>query len=458
MGCSNSAEDNPPEEDYDGVTGQTGKKKQSTLDFSGQGLVVLPTIPRPGMIKNLQLSNNFLTRLPKDMSTWTHLEEVGLGSNRLVRVPEGLTTVATLTSLDLSNNPLSRTGGFDALASLTRLKKLNLSMTAIKQFPPMLSRCSKLTELDVGYNQMIDVGIGDILRSMPHLTSINISYCCLRGSIPPAVQNCDALTHLNISGNTGLDLHPSYTFGKLASHLEVLYLGACSLRSVPGGVLALTSLKELHLPTNQYLSSLTGIGALKRLVYLDLSECGLRSLPSGLNEVPQLERLDIGSNEPESLANLAQSLPSLNSISVIGSRWASNPNGDDTLWSEICELPNLQQVEWQTWGEKGGKFSVSPYTTKFPLPLCRLKIKQLNGIVVREELFQHTNMVDNLCAVLRDGYYKVDFGYEPNSFVTHYDAMEVMQLRAEDDTDSSRHRHTAGGPSAWSFPCHAGCR
>ncbi|NXP46249.1 LRC20 protein, partial [Heliornis fulica] len=76
-------------------------------------------------LRELNLSGNYLHRLPEELTSLLHLRAINLSRNRFRRFPEPLVTVATLETIDLEENEITEVP-MEKLASMTSLQSLNL--------------------------------------------------------------------------------------------------------------------------------------------------------------------------------------------------------------------------------------------------------------------------------------------------------------------------------------------
>jgi Leucine-rich repeat (LRR) protein len=180
----------------------------SKLDLSGQGLTEIPEeifkyrnlktlnlrnneiklvskdIGFLKHLKNLNLSNNKITTLGAKFFDLVNLEYLFLNNNKLKSFPVQVVNLTKLKALDLSGNLFSKLPieltGFQPLSSL------NLSNNQFTEFPFEILSLENLTHLWIGRNRFAEfpgAGIKNLLKNLTHL------YCF--GAFSGAVQQVD---------------------------------------------------------------------------------------------------------------------------------------------------------------------------------------------------------------------------------------------------------------------------
>ena len=117
-------------------------------------------------VTRLELSENQLTELPKDLENLTQLEELNLYDNQLTDV-RGLKKLTQLTSMQLHYNQLTEVKG---LEKLTKLKSLFLNSNKLTEVTG-LEKLTKLEVLGLSDNQLTEV---KGLEKLTQLTGLNL--------------------------------------------------------------------------------------------------------------------------------------------------------------------------------------------------------------------------------------------------------------------------------------------
>jgi Leucine-rich repeat (LRR) protein len=126
----------------------------------------------------LDLYNNQLTEVPKELEKLDQLKVLNLGRNQLTNV-KGLEKLTHLTTLWLSSNQLTDVKGLEKLTRLTMLQLQGNKLTGVKG----LEKLTQLTYLSLGDNKLTDVkglekltGLEDLfLGGNPDLTKSQIA-------------------------------------------------------------------------------------------------------------------------------------------------------------------------------------------------------------------------------------------------------------------------------------------
>lgn len=151
------------------------------LDWSGQGLKVLPTLaacfnnarvatiadnkfvsfPKPltrlTLLQRLTISNNSISEIPLDISRLEELRDLRAADNSIELLSsKGMEKLSSLTILDLQRNQLLELPS--QLASCTGLTKLLVSKNRLRQFPATYTRLKHLRILHADNNDLDQIG------------------------------------------------------------------------------------------------------------------------------------------------------------------------------------------------------------------------------------------------------------------------------------------------------------
>lgn len=149
----------------DQIKGLLDKKPIPITDSREQSAILSPT---PGVICKrftdltealnnieiacvLDLSNQNLNTLPKNITKLIKLNEIVLNNNSFTQFPEILTEIDTLTYIDLSNNQIASVPPL--ISKLNLLQNLNLSNNKLTSFPTEIKTFSSLNNLILNGNQ-----------------------------------------------------------------------------------------------------------------------------------------------------------------------------------------------------------------------------------------------------------------------------------------------------------------
>ena len=405
MGCTASAESSSSQSPSEK---KKAAERRSVLNISDQNLSVLPQTISGQAPKSLIAKNNLLTRWPKDNKMWLSLEEVDLSSNRFTKIPEHLAGLPRLTNVNLANNPLARIGSCDSVSQLTKLQQVGLAACGLKSVPASLIAAHSITHLDLSGNGGIDLD-GANLGRMSKLKTLDVAGCAIVGGIPKSIRSCSSLVTLNISANKVTDLNDAKAFGELLNTLEELHCDQVGWMRLPRGVCSLPNLTKLTLCRNSGLKDISGIGFLSRLKMLDLSDCGLLELPKGCDECEGLLSLTLNGNQLESLKSLS-AMTGVRHLKML--RVATLTIGrsqENDLWASISTLPNLESLAWQEWSEEEvSEPTAAPSRRNLPLCIMGHLLRSVNGIAVPDrELFSST-AARNAAAVCRSSSFRAD--------------------------------------------------
>ena len=134
-------------EQLDKPTGELTKadlEKVTRLSLIAKQLTDVKSLEKLTKLKELNLNNNQLTKVPKELEKLTKLTGLGLKDNKLTDV-NGLEKLTQVKSLNLSNNQLNELPkGLEKLDQLTRLYlrgNPDLTKAQIAQLQKALPKC-----------------------------------------------------------------------------------------------------------------------------------------------------------------------------------------------------------------------------------------------------------------------------------------------------------------------------
>jgi Leucine-rich repeat (LRR) protein len=320
-------------------------------------------------VEILLLNDNQLRRLPDKMSEYSPLKEnlvcLDLSNNKLEELPKNIGKFYKLTKLDISHNNLTSLP--ETIGDIRRylagtldsLHELNAAYNTLKELPDNISMLYKLTRLNLASNNLKQ--LPETIGNMHELTHLNLSGNILT-RLPNSITALHKLAYLNIkktanatiqvpqpentlhgtntaylenptltvhdfavgSGTTKLGLLDQY-YNKSTDTLDLAGLG---LEKIDMGVftyinsqLPLGKLKTIDLRYNYLTSIPDDINALKNVETILLAGNQLTTLPDTIGALsddaiggtPKLEFLDI-SNNP--LTKLPSSLIKLNNAII----------------------------------------------------------------------------------------------------------------------------------------------
>ena len=174
-----------------------------------------------GNLRNLDLSNNKITTIPKWIANFKSLKTLNLSGNQLNCLPEEIGQLSKLENLIVSKNCLS--GALPkSLGKLKNLKELDASGNKLSKFPVSLAGLNHLNSLDLSSNKIsaIPDGIEELqltslslnqnqissispsLAQCPRLKTLKVEENCLSlGAIPTVLLTNSSVSTLNLKGN-----------------------------------------------------------------------------------------------------------------------------------------------------------------------------------------------------------------------------------------------------------------
>ena len=269
------------------------------LSLRDNGLTVLP--PGLGAIVGLfalRLESNFLAHLPVELGLLTGLTELGLGRNMLQGIaPETLLQFQNMRKIDLCNNHLRALPR--ELAELTRLTDLDASSNALPTLPFELHRLTNLTRLRLHRNvlklplkDLADVACGpeeDIGVLLEFLRT-----CANAQGDKHKHHKIPATRHLDLSRRP-YKIVPSEVLR--ITTLTTLKLAHYGMENMLEGISQLVNLTLLELHDNRLRGLPDSMQQLTGLQRLSLGRNWLCRLPYCLTSMQQLKDLQVEENQ-----------------------------------------------------------------------------------------------------------------------------------------------------------------
>lgn len=105
-----------------------------------------------GNLRNLDLSSNKITSVPKWIANFKHLKTLNLSGNQITVLPEEIGQLPKLENLIISRNLLASLP--KSLGKLKNLKELDASGNHIKEFPVSLAQLNHLNSVNLSSNKI----------------------------------------------------------------------------------------------------------------------------------------------------------------------------------------------------------------------------------------------------------------------------------------------------------------
>ena len=194
-------------------------------------------------LKELNLSNKEITKLPPEIGNLSNLRELDLSSNQLTSLPPGIGNLSRLTDLHLDNNQLKSLP--HEIGNLSNLRTLYLYNNRLTSLPKEIGNLSNLTVLYLSGNRLTSLPLE--LGNLSNLTDLHLDNNQLM-SLPPEIGNLSNLYELDLESNQLTSLPPE--IGKLPK------LSIISLLFNPIPVRLLNALRRSKDDLKSYLTSL----------------------------------------------------------------------------------------------------------------------------------------------------------------------------------------------------------
>lgn len=155
-------------------------------------------------LKTLDLSNNAFENFPTNISYLTNLTKLVLGRNSISYIPDNISGLISLNNLNLSYNKLTEFPIF--VCRLRNLNHLFLESMTINRIPNDIKELTNLYYLSMvnSHLQLIDEDI-----NLPNLAHLHL-FANELGRIPDWLYNSTSIKYIDLSHNPGLVLKDNF--------------------------------------------------------------------------------------------------------------------------------------------------------------------------------------------------------------------------------------------------------
>ncbi|XP_064477239.1 leucine-rich repeat-containing protein 40-like [Ornithodoros turicata] len=198
-------------------------KATHALDLSKQSLKDVPEeifkLAAECDVKQIELSKNNFTSLPKGLELMCPtMSELSVGFNRISEVPAYLGCAKHLTFLDLRNNLLA--GLPKELRMLSCIREVNLSFNRLSKLPDVIRSWATLEILFLSDNHIDEVDM-EILPQLKQLAVLDLRNNNI-SQVPPELGNMRQLRNLQLEGNPFRNPRPAILSKGTSALLEFL--------------------------------------------------------------------------------------------------------------------------------------------------------------------------------------------------------------------------------------------
>jgi len=192
----------------------------------------------PPALKELNLFNNQLRKLPPSIGQLAHLEEVNFGGNKLMMTKDEMfISWANVRVLNMFENNLVRMG---SLAPLVALEELRLNGNNLEEMPALAASHPSLSIIEFHKNRVTTIP-DNYFESTPALTRLQLWGNQLTG-LPSSICKCVELLGIQVQTNK----IPSLPDGAWPEKLETLFLHDNPITSLPSGLSACKAMRRCN--------------------------------------------------------------------------------------------------------------------------------------------------------------------------------------------------------------------
>lgn len=230
--------------------------------------------------KKLRIGVCYLKKVPPSIHQLVNLETLDISNNQLTTLPKEIGTLKNLKHLNLRNNRLLKVLPSE-IGSLEQLEYLGFEGSKVSKIPNTIGNCKKLTKI-VGNACEIETLPAEIGKCI-ELKDVNLSYNKI-DSIPSELGMLYNLKKLSLGGNKISSLPSSF---ENLDKLLFCGLGHNQFKTFPKSVLGLEKVQNLWLHKNEFNEVPLELANLKYLTHFLVDESELNS-----EEVKQIKKLN----------------------------------------------------------------------------------------------------------------------------------------------------------------------
>lgn len=251
----------------------------STVDFSKQSLVDIPSEKIRNDVNWLILSDNRIRKIPAEIRNFKNISRLALNDNRIEEISGAIGECFGISWMDLTRNRLKDLPL--ELGQLTRISGLGLSENEFEKIPDCVYKLRNLRKFGFFSNKI--TWISPEIKNLRNLVKLDLSNNKLE-NIPIEFCSLLNLSWLNLSNN--------------------------KLKKLPMEMNSLKRLEELGLGMNE-LEELPDMSNLNSLRILPVFKNKLKSIHPSLMSLKSIQKLDFSDNEITEFPYLALANPSL---------------------------------------------------------------------------------------------------------------------------------------------------
>eukprot|EP00961_Rhodomonas_salina_P249923 3378136-Rhodomonas_salina.2 len=275
-----------------------------------------------GGLRTLDVSNNNVDQLPREVGMCAYLEVLLLRDNRISTFPSSTKQMKTLTHLDISGNQFE--GVPELLGYTPHMRILDMSR-------------NKIDSLYRSLNEAVaQGGFSDALSMSKRVRDRKAAEDKNTGRLKATIQThvMDRVASKIQSENRSKQVGVLFQLFSL----ERLSVARNKVRVLPGSISRFTGLVELDMSQNELMDVPPDIGLLTLLTTLDLSSNNLIGLPPQLGTLQRLSLLNVSNNEIQILPSEVGMMTSLEELNFQNNQVVFLPVEFEALESSLTKL------------------------------------------------------------------------------------------------------------------------
>ena len=305
---------------------------------------------------SLDLSNNALLRLPKEVAECPNIKHINLLGNRNINWQA---SAETLEKLNSEVGIYVSVYDLDSIPSKywNKITGIEILQNELNEIPQNILQQKQLVYLDLSGERHTRNNFTALpleLFQLINLQYLNLS-CNQLSSLPPEIGNLSNLTELNLCYNQLSSL--PLEIGNL-NNLTKLSLWYNEISSLPLEIGNLTNLTTLDLESNELTTLPPEIGNLSNLTELYLMWNKLSRLPSEIGNLSNLTTLDLMENDSLDITSVINAFKNFSKKIIISTNWKESNKENSKLLIIISEQNSLPleienftnfEIDWNSW-------------------------------------------------------------------------------------------------------------
>ncbi|EMS14785.1 leucine-rich repeat containing protein [Entamoeba histolytica HM-3:IMSS] len=256
----------------------------TSIDLSNNEIINLPKEMGPfKVLTHFRMMANKVSSLPLSFTTLTNLRHLDLNANCFTEFPTQITSLTNLEEIQMIQNQLTSIP--DCIGNLVKLQRISFTANFLKSLPKGLAKCVDMNYIELTSNEFEE--FPDVICELRKVTILMLQQNRIK-EVPDSISKLEKLSGLYLSSNN---------FGKFPESvctipsLTQLELDNNNFVDIPDSLSQLTKLKTLII-NKSFISCLNSVDMMSNLCQIVLSDTKCMFLPD-LSQNSKLTSLNV---------------------------------------------------------------------------------------------------------------------------------------------------------------------